>query len=91
MAVGNDGSLTLAGYTTSDDGEVTGAKGSQDYWVINISQQGDLHWQKDLGGSDAEYANSVITDNDGGYIVAGISYSNDGDVTVQEVREIIGL
>jgi hypothetical protein len=81
MAVGNDGSLTLAGYTTSDDGEVTGAKGSQDYWVINISQQGDLHWQKDLGGSDAEYANSVITDNDGGYIVAGISYSNDGDVT----------
>jgi len=81
MSVGNDGSLTLAGYTTSNDGDVTGAKGSQDYWVINLTQQGDLSWQKDLGGSDAEYANSVITDSDGGYIVAGISYSSDGDIT----------
>ena len=75
MTVGTDGSLTLAGYTTSNDGDVTGAKGSQDYWVLNVSQQGNLNWQKDLGGTDAEYANSVITDKDGGYIVAGISYS----------------
>ncbi|MFI5187776.1 MAG: gliding motility-associated C-terminal domain-containing protein [Chitinophagales bacterium] len=81
ITTGADGSLTLAGYTTSDDGDVTGAKGSQDYWVLNVSQQGNLNWQKVLGGSDAEYANSVITDKDGGYIVAGISYSIDGDIT----------
>ncbi len=81
ITTGSDGTLTMAGYTTSNDGDVTGAKGSQDYWVLNISQQGKLNWQKDLGGSDAEYANSVITDNDGGYVVAGISYSSDGDVT----------
>lgn len=82
MTVGNDGSLTLAGYTTSNDGDVSGARGSQDYWVININPaNGNKNWQKVLGGTDADYANGVITDLDGGYIVAGISYSGNGDVT----------
>ncbi len=78
---GNDGSLTLAGYTTSNDGDVSGAKGSQDYWVINVSQRGQLNWQKVLGGSEADYAKTIITDNDGSYIIGGISYSDDGDIS----------
>ena len=81
MTKGNDGSLTLAGYTTSNDGDVSGAKGSQDYWVLNVGQDGKLNWQKVLGGSDADYANTIITDKDNGYIIGGISYSIDGDVS----------
>jgi gliding motility-associated-like protein len=81
MTTGTDGTLTLAGYTTSTDGDVKGAKGSQDYWVVNISTTGKLNWQKVLGGTDAEYANAVLTDKDGGYMVGGISYSTDGDIT----------
>jgi len=50
MTKGANGSLTLAGYTTSSDGDVSGAKGSQDYWVINLDQKGKLNWQKVLGG-----------------------------------------
>ena len=82
MTKGDDGSLTLAGYTTSNDGDVSGPKGSQDYWVVNINAaSGKINWQKVLGGTEADYASSVITDADGGFIVAGISYSNNGDVT----------
>lgn len=81
MSLATDGSLTLAGYTTSNDGDVSGAKGSQDYWVVNIGTNGTLNWQRVLGGTDAEYANALLTDTDGGYLVGGISYSNDGDVT----------
>jgi gliding motility-associated-like protein len=80
MTAGNDGSLTLAGYTTSNDGDVSGAKGSQDYWVFNVTQAGVLNWQKVLGGTDADYCNAVLTDGDGGYLAAGISYSGDGDI-----------
>jgi gliding motility-associated-like protein len=80
MTKGADGTVTLAGYTTSNDGDVSGAKGSQDYWLLNINNRGSLNWQKTLGGSEADYANSIITDKDGGYIAGGISYSNDGDV-----------
>lgn len=81
MTKGADGTLTLAGYTTSNDGDVSGAKGSQDYWVINVDQNGKLNWQKVLGGSEADYANAIITDEDSSYIIGGISYSDDGDIT----------
>lgn len=79
MSKGADGSLTLAGYTTSNDGDVSGAKGSQDYWIINVTQKGKLNWQKVLGGTDAEYAKTIITDKDSSYIIGGITYSDDGD------------
>jgi gliding motility-associated-like protein len=81
MTKGADGSLTLAGYTTSTDGDVKGSKGSQDYWVINVSQKGKLNWQKVLGGTDAEYAKTIITDSDSSYIVGGVTYSDDGDIS----------
>jgi len=81
MTIGNDNSLTLAGYTTSNDGDVSGAKGSQDFWALNINLDGKLNWQRVAGGTDAEYANTIITDKDGGYLLGGLSYSNDGDIT----------
>ena len=81
MCYGKDGTLTLAGYTTSADGDVKGARGSQDYWIINVSTSGNLNWQKVLGGTDADYANSILTDTDGGYVIGGISYSTDMDIT----------
>lgn len=81
MSKGADGTLTLAGYTTSSDGDVSGARGSQDFWIINVDQRGRLNWQKVLGGTDAEYAKTVITDKDSSYIIGGITYSTDGDVT----------
>jgi gliding motility-associated-like protein len=80
MTKGANGTLTLAGYTTSTDGDVSGAKGSQDYWILNVTTAGKLNWQKDLGGTDAEYAKTILTDADGGYIIGGISYSSNGDV-----------
>ncbi len=80
MTKGANGSLTLAGYTTSTDGDVSGAEGGQDYWVINVDQKGQLNWQKVLGGTDAEYAKTILTDSDSSYIIGGVSYSNDGDI-----------
>ncbi|MBC7934970.1 MAG: gliding motility-associated C-terminal domain-containing protein [Rhizobacter sp.] len=80
MTAGTNGSLTIAGYTTSNDGDVSGAKGSQDYWVLNVTTAGILNWQKVLGGTEADYCNAILTDFDGGYIAAGISYSADGDI-----------
>ncbi len=38
-------------------------------------------WQKALGGSYDDMAVSVQQTNDGGYIVAGWTESNDGDVS----------
>jgi hypothetical protein len=38
-------------------------------------------WQKSFGGSGNEYANSIVRSVTGGFIIAGSSTSNDGDVT----------
>jgi gliding motility-associated-like protein len=81
MTKGSNGTLTLAGYTTSTDGDVTNAKGDQDYWVLNVGTDGKLNWQQTFGGTSADYANYIFTDNDGGYLAGGISYSEDMDVS----------
>ncbi len=81
MTKGADGSLTMAGYTTSNDGDVSGAKGGQDYWIINVSQKGKLNWQKVFGGTDADYAKTILTDKDSSYIIGGVTYSDDRDAS----------
>ena len=40
-----------------------------------------IQWQKSLGGSKVDQANAVIRTMDNGYLVAGKSFSNDGQVT----------
>ena len=77
----SDGGYILAGYTASTDGDVSGNHGDKDMWVIRLDDDGDIEWQKTLGGSGWEEAWSVKQTTDGGYIVAGRSGSNDGDVT----------
>ena len=79
-----DGGYIVAGSSQSDDGDVTGHHGRldiYDYWIVKLTGMGDIEWQKSLGGSDNDYANSIIPTSDSGYIVAGYSVSADGDVT----------
>ncbi|WP_294299377.1 T9SS type A sorting domain-containing protein [uncultured Chryseobacterium sp.] len=45
------------------------------------SQSPSIQWQKSLGGSLSETAKSIRQTQDGGFIIAGSTISNDGDVT----------
>jgi uncharacterized delta-60 repeat protein len=76
-----DGGYIIAGYTLSTDGDVTGNHGNEDAWVVKISNSGSLQWQKTLGGTSGDFAESIQPTPDGGYIMAGWTESNDGDVT----------
>lgn len=76
-----DGGYIAVGFTYSTDGDVTGNHGGIDYWMVKLDSIGNLQWQKCLGGTKQDWANSVRQTPDGGYIVAGFSLSNDGDVT----------
>lgn len=76
-----DGGSIVAGYSPSTDGNVTGNHGGGDFWIVKLDNSGNIQWQKSLGGSDYDYAYSVKQTSDGGYIVAGRTESNDGDVT----------
>ncbi len=76
-----DGGYIIAGYTTSNDGDVSGNRGNYDYWIVKLDSLGVLQWQKCLGGTSGELANSIEQTNDAGYIIAGYTVSNDGDVS----------
>lgn len=76
-----DNSYLIAGYTFSDDGDVTGHQGSTDYWVVKLDDLGNLIWQKTFGGSGADNATSIVASSDGGFVIAGKTTSQDGDVS----------
>jgi hypothetical protein len=76
-----DGGYIVAGRTDSNDRDVTGNHGDFDCWIIKLTADGDLMWQKTLGGGNGDEARDVQRTSDGGYIVVGATNSIDGDVT----------
>lgn len=84
-----DGGYLVAGYVQSLDGNVTSLHGAQpgdvdgapDMWVIRTDGYGTLLWQNTFGGTGADYANDLIRNTSGIYIVCGVTASQDGDVT----------
>lgn len=76
-----DGGYIIAGSTSSNDGDVSGNHGATDIWLVKLSSTGDIQWQKCLGGSETDLPNALQQTTDGGYIVAGLTFSNDGDVS----------
>ncbi|MBN8640703.1 MAG: T9SS type A sorting domain-containing protein [Flavobacteriales bacterium] len=50
-------------------------KGDLDYWVWKMNENGDLDWQKSFGGSGSDLLQSVALNNDGGFVLAGVSSS----------------
>jgi hypothetical protein len=71
----------VAGYSSSNDGDVSGNHGVNDYWIVWLDANGALIRQKSYGGYDYDQANAITATADGGYLVAGGAMSNDGDVT----------
>ncbi|SFB79707.1 T9SS type A sorting domain-containing protein [Kaistella jeonii] len=76
-----DGGYIFAGHSVSTDGDVSGNHGGYDYWIVKLDDRGNIQWQKSLGGTKDDYARSVQQTADSGYVIAGSSFSNDGDVS----------
>jgi hypothetical protein len=65
----SDGGYVVAGGTTS-----FGA-GSADFYVVKLDSSGNVQWTKTIGGSNDDEARSIIQSSDGGYVVAGKTWS----------------
>lgn len=82
-----DGGYIVTGSTQSMDGQVTGQHYFEenpmlpDAWVVKLDGDGNLQWQKVLGGYTSDYGFDIKQTTDGGYIIAGASESADGDIT----------
>lgn len=76
----SDGGYILAGITNSTDGDIFRPRGGTDGWIVKLDSTGDLAWSKTYGGSEADGLFTVDQTFDGGYIVAGVTNSKDGDL-----------
>jgi hypothetical protein len=47
----SDGGYIVAGYSISNDGDVTGHHDTSDYWIVKLNDTGLIQWQKSLGGT----------------------------------------
>jgi uncharacterized repeat protein (TIGR01451 family) len=83
IAKTSTGGYIIAGYTVSNDGDVTGNHGigNSDVWLIKTDADGNAIWKKCYGGSLADSAYCVVEEKDHkGYVVVGASRSSDGDL-----------
>ncbi|MDC3340894.1 hypothetical protein OAV50_00215 [Flavobacteriaceae bacterium] len=76
-----DGNFLIVGDARSNDQDVSTNYGNADIWLVAIDPQGNLIWEKSLGGSMFDSAKDLLPMNDNLYCVTGSSRSNDVDVT----------
>ena len=79
LYLGN-GNCLVAGYTYSNNNDVSGNHGGQDAWAFEIDTAANLIWQHCYGGSDNEAFTQLREFNSVIYL-AGTTKSIDGDVT----------
>lgn len=71
----------FAASTDSNDGDVSGLHGIDDFWIVKIDNNDNIIWQNCLGGSGYEWPKYITQTQDSGFIVMGNTISDDGDVS----------
>ena len=65
----SDSGYVVVGYTWSF------GMGSADVYVVKLDSAGNIQWTRTIGGSSTDYGWSVVQTSDGGYAVAGTTWS----------------
>ncbi len=81
----SDSGFVILGYTFSTDGDVSKYYKNSDVWIIKIGNDGKLKWDKTFGGSQYEYATTIINTHDMGYLFVGSTGSTDFDLMGHKV------
>lgn len=75
------GGYIIVGSSDSVETDISNNRGSYDFWVIKISDQGKLLWEKNYGGNQIDEAHAIRTDAQGNYFVVGDTRSSDQNVS----------
>ena len=77
----SDGGFLVLGASNSATGDITGSNGSGDVWIMRVNASGTILWSHAYGGSRSDTPWDIIP-YAGNYLIAGVTSSNDGDVSV---------
>ena len=76
-----DGNYIIVGDTRSSDKDVSSNNGGADIWVFKMSSEGNILWEKTIGGISFDVGRAVCKAQEGGFFVVGSSRSLDGDIS----------
>ncbi|KFF21543.1 T9SS type A sorting domain-containing protein [Chryseobacterium sp. JM1] len=85
-----DNGYIILGASNSNNNDITNNHGQDDIVLIKLDQNKNIVWQKSYGGSKREWLQTSKTlqiTEDGGFIFASTTNSNDGDVVRQSSAE----
>ena len=77
----DDNGYIVAGSSDSEDTDISSNIGTYDFWVIKVSHSGNLVWETSFGGSQIDEARGIVKADDGSYIIAGDTRSNDNNIS----------
>jgi Secretion system C-terminal sorting domain len=75
-----DGGFIFGG--SSDSEYIAGVenKGLEDFWIIKLDSQGEMVWEDSFGGSSNDYLKTINQTTDGGFVIGGVTRSDDQDI-----------
>lgn len=77
----DDNGFLMVGLSDSFDIDVSNNKGTYDFWVVKIDQDGGLVWEKSYGGEESDQAYEITKTLDGNFIITGDTRSDNLDIT----------
>ena len=91
ISASHDGNFIVVGDTRSSDGDVNLNNGAADIWMLKISSEGSLIWEKTIGGTSFDAARSISMTQDNGFVITGSSRSSDNGFTNQGQNDALIL
>lgn len=90
MEITTDGGFILGGtsYSGITGDKTQAARGQEDYWIIKTDVNGNVTWDKTMGGNGSDWLNHIHQTLDGYYIAGGWSGS---DVSGEKTQGLVGI
>ncbi|GAA4963794.1 T9SS type B sorting domain-containing protein [Algibacter aquimarinus] len=85
----SDGNFLITG---ASDSYISGDKtenaicNSSDAWIVKIDKEGNILWDKTIGGDNFDWFSDIIETEDGGFLLGGISSSNISGYKTESTR-----
>ncbi len=80
VAAAPDGGFVIAGFSESEDFDISNSKGSYDFWVVKVNAEGNKVWEQSFGGSQIDIAYAMTATPDNAYVIVGNTFSSDKQV-----------
>ena len=80
IALASDGGFFVAGSSDSEDSDISESRGSYDAWLVKLSANGQLLWERSYGGSQMDTAYDMAVSENGNIVLVGDTRSSDQQI-----------